>query len=192
MHRRFAFALLICACAYAGTADAAHADDPALAAWVNEVKLGVLYHDMDGLWSGFRREDGIDINGEIIFAPKLDILWGSIRPVLGGSFNTAGDTSKAYADLRYQYEHGSGAFFGFGLGGAVHDGELHDTHEDRKALGTRFLFHTSLEAGYRFAGRHALSVYFDHISNASIGDENQGLDTLGLRYGYRLMTASGP
>ena len=190
MHRRFLFALVVCACA--GMGKAAQADDPVLASWVNEVKLGVLYHDMDYLWSGFRREDGVDLNAEIIFAPKLDVLWGAIRPVLGGSFNTAGDTSKAYADLRYQFEHGSGAFFGFGFGGAVHDGELEDTRDDRKALGTRFLFHTSIEAGYRFAGRHALSIYYDHISNASIGDVNQGLDTLGLRYGYRLVTAAGP
>lgn len=190
MHRRILFALVMFGCACA--ASAARADDPVLSAWVNEVKLGVLYHDVDGLWSGFRREDGVDLNAEIIFAPKLDILWGAIRPAVGGSFNTAGDTSKAYADLRYQFEHGSGAFFGVGLGGAVHDGELENTDPDQKALGTQFLFHTSLEAGWRFARRHAISVYFDHISNASLGDENQGLDTLGLRYGYRLLTSAAP
>lgn len=190
MHRRMLFAFLICACA--GSAGIARADDPALAAWVNEVKIGVLHHDTDGLWSGFRREEGVDINAEIIFAPKLDILWGAIRPAVGGSFNTAGDTSKAYADLRYQFEHGSGVFFGAGFGGAVHDGDLDDTDPDRKALGTRFLFHTSLEVGYRFGGRHALSAYFDHISNASLGDHNQGMDTLGIRYGYRLLAAAGP
>lgn len=163
-----------------------HASQSGLASWLHEVKVGVLHHDTPDLWSGFRRESGVDINLEAIFAPKLDILGGAIRPAIGGSVNTAGDTSKFYAGIRWQYELEMGLFFGIGVGGAVHNGELELTRRDRKALGKRLLFHIPIEVGYRFdGGPHALSVYFDHISNAYTADENEGMDTLGLRYGYR-------
>jgi len=163
-----------------------HVSQSGVASWLHEVKVGVLHHDTPDLWSGFRRESGIDINLEAIFAPKLDVLGGAIRPALGGSINTAGDTSKFYAGIRWQYELEMGLFFGIGVGGAVHNGELELTRRDRKALGKRLLFHIPIEVGYRFdGGPHAVSVYFDHISNAYTADENEGMDTLGLRYGYR-------
>lgn len=168
-----------------------HASQSALASWLHEVKAGILHHDTPDLWSGFNRESGVDINLEAILAPKLNVLGGAIRPALGGSVNTAGDTSKFYAGIRWQYELEMGLFFGIGVGGAVHDGELKLTRRDRKALGKRLLFHIPIEVGYRFdGGPHALSVYFDHISNAYTADENEGMDTLGLRYGYRF--GAGP
>ena len=164
---------------------AGHADELRAPSWLHEVKLGVLHHDTGGLWSGFRRESGVDVNLEAIFSPHIQILGGAIRPAFGGSVNTAGDTSKLYAGLRWQYEHISGIFFGVGLGGAVHNGDLHLQHNDRKALGSRVLFHIPIEIGYRFDGKSALSAYFDHISNANFADANEGMDTLGVRYGYR-------
>jgi len=52
-------------------------------------------------------------------------------------------------------------------------------------LGSRILFRESLEVGYWVAERHGLSVYFAHMSNASIFDEdNDGMNFLGLRYRY--------
>ncbi len=185
-----AVAVLLFGQALAGKAAAdEHAAEAAVARWVHEVKVGILHHDTPDLWSGFRRESGIDINLEAIFAPKLDILGGAIRPALGGSVNTAGDTSKLYVGIRWQYELTIGFFVGLGLGGAVHDGNLDLTNRDRKALGSRVLFHIPVEIGYRFKDSpHALSVYFDHISNAYTADENEGMDTLGLRYGYRFRT----
>lgn len=182
-----ALAVILIGPALTGKAAAdGHTSTSALASWVHEVKVGILHHDTPDLWSGFRRESGIDINLEAIFAPKLDVLGGAIRPALGGSINSAGDTSKFYAGIRWQYELEMGLFVGIGVGGAVHNGELELTRRDRKALGRRLLFHIPIEVGYRFhGGPHALSVYFDHISNAYTADENEGMDTLGLRYGYR-------
>ena len=37
----------------------------------------------------------------------------------------------------------------------------------------------------RFLRNNSLSLFFEHISNASTAPKNQGLDTLGIRYGYR-------
>ena len=75
-------------------------------------------------------------------------------------------------------------FFSLDLGGAVHDGETSTSRRDRKELGTRVLFREAIEIGYRFQEHHALSLRFDHISNASLADNNEGLDTLGVVYGY--------
>lgn len=152
---------------------------------VHEIKLGVLAHDVGGLWSGFNREDGVDINFEAILDPSWAVLGGALRPAFGVAVNTAGDTSKLYLDARWEYEWAAGPFVAIGLGAALHDGKLDDGHRDRKALGSRVLFHIPAELGYRFDRHHSLSAYFDHVSNAFLAKENDGMDTLGLRYGYR-------
>lgn len=161
------------------------AEESKLTAWLHEIKFGVLHHDTGSLWSNFRRENGVDLNLEAIFSPHIQFLGGTIRPALGGSVNTVGDTSKLYAGMRWQYEHGSGLFVGIGLGGAIHDGKLHLHQSDRKALGSRVLFHIPVEIGYRFSAKGSLSVFFDHVSNANFADANEGMDTLGGRLGYR-------
>ncbi len=162
-----------------------YAEERKTLAWLHEVKFGILHHDTGGLWSGFSRESGVDFNLETIFSPHVNFLGGAFRPALGGSANTAGDTSKLYTDIRWQYEHASGMFFGIGVGAAIHNGKLHLVRDDRKALGSRVLFHIPIEIGYRLGARTSLSVYFDHVSNAYLADDNEGMDTLGGRFGYR-------
>lgn len=176
-------------CVALAVAGRASAGETGVAAWLYEVKAGLLYHDMDYLWSNARFEDGVDFNGEVVFAPRLDVLGGAIRAALGGSVNSSGGTSKAYLDLRYQYDFDSGVFVSAGGGGAVHNGDLTPEHDDRKALGSRLLFHIPIEAGYRFTEHQSVSVYFDHVSNAGLAKYNEGMDTLGLRYGYRFLPA---
>lgn len=152
---------------------------------IYELKAGLLAHDVDGLWSGHRYENGLDINLEATFTPAANILGGTLRPGFGTTINTVGDTSKLYAYGRWEYEFEAGFYFALGLGAAVHDGELHVVSPDRKALGSRVLFHIPIEVGYRFDGHNGISVYFDHMSNAYLAHENEGMDTLGGRYGYR-------
>ena len=151
---------------------------------IHQMKFGVLAHDVGDLWSGFRRENGVDLNIEVVFAPSLNVLGGALRPALGGSINTNGDTSKGYFDILWQYNFSSGIFVVTGVGAAVHDGKLHATHVGRKALGSRVLFHIPLEVGYFLTSRTTLSVYFDHISNAYTAQQNEGMDTVGARLGY--------
>lgn len=178
------FRVLVCSlgCIFSSSV---YADEWKASAWLHEVKFGVLHHDTSDLWSGFRRENGVDFNLEAIFSPHRRFLGGVIRPALGGSVNTVGDTSKLYTGLRWQYEHTSGMFFGIGLGGAIHDGKLHLRDNDRKALGSRVLFHIPIEIGYRLSAKSSVSVYFDHVSNAYLAHANEGMDTLGGRLGYR-------
>lgn len=156
------------------------------ASWVHEIRFGILDHDTDGLWSGFKREDGIDINAEILFTPSFDTFLGSLRPHLGATINTQGYTSKVYAGGTWQYEWESGLFLEAGLGIAAHNGESEtDTKMDYKELGSSVLFRVHFEGGYAFNEHHRLSIMFDHISNGYLYDPNEGMDTLGLRYGYR-------
>lgn len=152
------------------------------------LKVGGLWHDVPGLWSGFQVEnDAADINIEAQFAAALALPWGAIRPVIGGTINTRGDTSHGYIDARWQADGPSGLFFGLGLGAAVHDGEIGGSgaDPDRKWLGSRVLFHIPVEIGLHLDAHNDVSVYFEHTSNAYTQTYNEGMDRLGVRYGYR-------
>jgi lipid A 3-O-deacylase len=146
----------------------------------------VLAHDVPRLWSRFSLETRKpDLNAEVILSPSLAFAGGKIRPVLGGTWNTDGGTSKAYVDARWEYQTALGVFFGLGLGAAVHNGALGPNSLNHKALGSRVLFHIPIEVGYRFESGQTLSLYFEHISNGYTQTYNEGLDSLGVRYGYR-------
>ncbi len=153
---------------------------------INEIRFGMLAHDVPGLWSGWRIEtEKPDVNGEVILSPSLAFLGGTVRPALGGTWNFNGGTSKAYADARWEYQTALGVFFGLGMGLAVHNGYRDPVSLDHKALGSRVLFHFPAELGYRFAGGQTVSIYFEHISNGYTRRSNEGLDGLGVRYGFK-------
>lgn len=152
--------------------------------FISEYKFGVLLHDA-GLF-GNRKEHGIDGNFEVLFESPRFLGWlGAPRPHLGMEISSAEQTNKAYFGLSWSWVFWNNWYAGFSLGGAVHDGFLATTQTDRKELGTRFLFRESIEAGYIFAQRHSISLLFDHVSNAKLGKNNDGMDSFGLRYGYR-------
>ena len=149
------------------------------------VFFGVLAHDVGGLWSGTRKEDGMDINAEIVLRrPGISLFSGTVRPNLGVSLNTHGDTSKLYGGVLWEINTKRGVFFASGLGAAVHNGKRHTDNSDKKSLGTRILFRIPIELGYQITAHHSLSIMFDHVSNAGLASSNEGLDTIGIRYGY--------
>ena len=153
---------------------------------IHAIRVGALNHDVGGLWSGFRREDGLDLNVEAQFNFAVPVFYGNLRPALGASINTEGDTSKAYLGARWEVVFWEeSVFFGVGLGAAVHDGNTGFGRNDKKALGSRVLFHIPAELGVYLGEHISVSLFFDHVSNAYLADENQGLDTLGFRVGYR-------
>lgn len=150
---------------------------------VSELRIGALIHD-EGPFSR-NKEDGYDGNLELLFVSPdfLKAVW-SPRPHFGVTVNSAGDTHQAYLGLSWEWTFWRGAFAGFSLGGAVHTGKLETTATDRKELGCRLLFRESIELGYRFGGKHAITAFLDHISNANICVQNEGLENMGIRYGY--------
>jgi hypothetical protein len=124
--------------------------------------------------------------------------------------NKQNDTA---ADFRLEYRHGKkfwifkpwigvegtsdGAFYGaagilldiyFGTrvvltpsfgGGFYADG-------NGKELGHEIEFRSQIEIAYRFDDRSRLGLAFSHISNASIGDKNPGVEVLNLYYSLPL------
>jgi len=159
-----------------------------------ELKLGLLAHDVnpryvDGepsLFGNHVEPASLDINLEALFPPIFrPVLGGTLRPAVGVTINTAGGTSQAYADMRWQYELPSDMFFALGVGAAVHDGNIGPEDPDHRALGSRVLFHIPVELGVRVDERNSVSLLWDHASNAGLNEENPGMDRVGLRYGYR-------
>ena len=174
---------VLIACQLPAVADPA--DPPALG--VSELKLGALDHDTPGLWSGFGVErQSVDANIEVLFRPWAYTFGGYLRPAIGATINFNGDTSKAYADLRWETETASGVFFALGMGAAVHNGQIDFSDPVQKALGSPVLFHPSAELGYRWDGVNSISIFADHMSNGFTQRYNEGMDTVGIRYGRRL------
>jgi lipid A 3-O-deacylase len=181
--------LLIAAACFLLTTQAGLAQEATPAAgraqWIHEIRVGLLAHDVGGLWSGAHRENGVDGNAEVFFDwPGSAVLRGTLRSSVGLTLNSQGDTSKIYAGFIWEIVSVRGLFLDLGLGAAAHNGELETDRDDRKELGSRILFRIPIEAGITLHGRHRLSILFDHVSNAYLAHPNEGMDTLGLRYGY--------
>ena len=63
-----------------------------------------------------------------------------------------------------------------------HEGSTRPSTEDELAQIVA-LFREAMDFGYRLGG-HGISLHLAHISNAKLCDKNEGLETVGLRYGY--------
>ncbi|HXI88122.1 MAG TPA: acyloxyacyl hydrolase [Parvularculaceae bacterium] len=157
---------------------------------IDEIRLGVLAHDSGPFTR--RKEHGAGINGEIIFkAPRVLKFLGSPRPILGASIATEdGATNAVYAGLAWQVKLPSRFFVEGGAGIAVHDGDTQFKPTDKNIngtiyLGCRALFRLSADLGYRLTDRLSVSAHADHMSNAGLCDDNEGLDNTGVRLGYR-------
>ena len=157
---------------------------------IDELKVGVLDHV--ATIGGHHKEPGADINGEVLFTSPsfLDLIW-SPRPHLGTDINTDGKTSQFYFGLTWRLLHftqifndNDGVYFLGSLGGAVHDGHLTGGGTQDKQLGSRILFRESIDLGYEFYKRQSISVFLDHISDAGLTKQNEGITNIGVRYGY--------
>ncbi len=153
---------------------------------ISEIRLGVLRHD-HGFYHA-RKEPGTDANLEVLFrSPRwrpFEILW-SPRPHLGTSLSTDWHTSQFYAGFTWEWRPVGGLFLDGSLGMALHDGFLRPADPGRAALGLRVLFRESAEVGYRFGTHHGISAFLDHLSNAGLARDNDGITNMGGRYSYR-------
>ena len=146
-----------------------------------EIRFGVLDHD-----PLIQKEDGVDLNAEIFFDDWFGGGSWQLRPSIGGTVNLQGDTSFGYVDLNYGGPISDSWFLEFAVGGAVHNGKLETTDPHRKELGGRVLIHAAVSLGVMLSDTISLSLFADHMSNAGIEERNEGLETAGLRVGFRL------
>lgn len=154
---------------------------------LSAVILGGGGHDT-GVF-GRRKESGADINMELRFTPFGGWLWDFLQspePHIGGHLNTDGNTNQLYMGGSWAFDLGWDIFVVGSLSLALHDGETDTDLLDRKELGLPVLFRESLELGYWLGVDHGISLHLDHISNSGIDENNEGLDTFGLRYTYRI------
>ena len=150
------------------------------------IRIGLLAHDVGGLWSHSRAEGGVDVNAEIVFnQPSLKLWQGVILPNMGVSIDRQHDTSKVYRGLLWEFVFDNGFFLNSGGGLAVHNGHLESDDSNKKQLGSRVLCRVPIEFGFTIQERHRISILFDHMSNAYLASPNEGMDTIGVRYGFQ-------
>jgi len=149
---------------------------------LHEVRAGVYAHDLTG---PAHERDGVDINGEILFRSPDFLAWAfAPRPRLGGTVSTNGGTSLAYADLGWTIGLTDRIFTDLSIGGAIHDGSLGGSSPRDNAYGCRVNFHETLSLGYRVAPTVSVMLSAEHMSNARLCKNNDGLTNLGIRLGY--------
>jgi lipid A 3-O-deacylase len=164
---------------------------PTAASPFDEIRAGVLIQGL-GPFSP-NKEDGVAINSELVFDSIADFgAHGSLRPNLGLSLATGEfATSSIYGGLLWRIGLSRRFFFDAGFGLAIHDGETSFTPPDplineRNYLGCRALVRLSADLGYRLTDRLSAMIHVDHVSNAGLCSENEGLDNTGFRLGYSL------
>lgn len=133
---------------------------------------GVLDDDQDVLFEvefrpGFRLGDGLIADGL------------AIAPMVGGFVTTAG-AAYGYGGFGIEWlvdDHFVVMpFTGFGI----------YNRGDGPNLGSYAEFRSGLELGYRFDNEMQIGLTAAHLSNASIGDSNPGLEVITLRFGLPL------
>lgn len=153
--------------------------------FISELRLGAFAHDPTSPEKG-----SVDINGEILtvkpFIPADPLLAFLVpRLAVGGSVNTAGDTSHAHASLAWTYDITTKLFVEASLGVAIHNGKTGTiVPRDRVALGCSPLFRESGSIGYRFDEHWSVMATVEHLSNADACSRNRGLTNYGVRVGY--------
>lgn len=171
--------------AFAAVAPAAQA-----AGFVDEVRVGASIQSAGPIASNLER--GAAVAGEVFFAsPRLFSVIGKPRPVIGLSVATdEAATSFAHAGLGWRASLPvSRLFLDLGLGVAVHDGRVSFDpavdlpRDDNAFLGCPVQFRLSGGPGVRVAPRVTAALQWEHLSNAGICDENEGLDNIGVRLG---------
>jgi lipid A 3-O-deacylase len=150
-----------------------------------EARSGLYLHDPESPERG-----SADINAEFL-APKLpfavDPRWSFLvpRPHLGGTLNTKGRTSHAYAGFTWTYDVTERVFVEGGVGLDANNGKTGDIRVPHyNAMGCAFGLHEMASLGYRMNLQWSLLATVEHVSNAGLCNQNRGLTNVGLRLGF--------
>lgn len=153
----------------------------------DELRMGISQNDWKGIWK-HKHEKGVALNFEYLVR-LWDIGLGkyifSPRPHMGMSISTHSGTTQLYIGLTWRINYNS-FFLEPTFGGEIHNGHIKYSKSQKKALGTRFLFRESISIGYQISEKHSLSIMLDHASNCGNAKPNGGMNTLGIRCGYKI------
>jgi hypothetical protein len=150
---------------------------------LNEIRVGAMIHDVEGLDLDERRN--VDLNGELLFAPFASFdrnSWWDVflspRLHVGGTASFNGETSVLYAGFTWDIPLGDTFFFETSFGGAVHNGDL--SH-----YGGSVNFRETASLGINIDDSWRIMGTISHMSNAGIYENNGGLTNAGVRLGYK-------
>jgi len=164
----------------------AYAAPPAVGGgFLSELRGGLLAHNPAGRESG-----SVDANFEILlvkpFVPADPVMAFFVpRLHVGGTINTAGDTSSVYAGFTWSYDFTDRLFGELSFGAGFNNGKTGTAVPgDRIALGCSPLFRESASLGYRINANWNVMATVEHQSNAGLCNSNPGMTNYGIRVGY--------
>ena len=176
------------------------------AASADEIRLGAVAHDIDGLDAGVSgKESGSAINVEYMWDRFDGPNWLlSPHPYIGGNIHLEGKTSFGGAGLNWRANFTDSFYVDFGFGLVVHDGEKEipdaepglSPEENARRIrenseniefGSRILFREQLALGVRTTPTWSGEVFYEHLSHGNILSDgaNEGLDNVGVRVARR-------
>lgn len=166
----------------------------ACAQLLDEARAGVYVQSCCGF--GSDKEQGAAVNAEALFSsPRFLTVLGAPRPLIGATIATDSDaTSQVYSGLEWKVDLASRWFVAVSPGLVIHNGET-DTFDpiadagrvdETVFYGCRVLFRIAGDAGYKLTDRLSASFHWNHISNAGLCTDNEGMDQIGVRLGLRL------
>jgi lipid A 3-O-deacylase len=173
---------------------------PTARADIDEVHVGVMAHNICVTnCKNANKEDGPNVEVQVSFDSPGFLSWAfSPQPYVMAAINTAGNTSHAGIGLEWRWEFAEGWAVEPGIGYVVHNGENENPfapgtpenaafNEEHVLMGSDDLFRTSIALTRDFEGPWEGSLIFTHLSHGQIlgNGRNQGLDSLGIRFGYQ-------
>ena len=172
------------------------ADKTEMEAWAErfEIRGGILAHDTGYLLEAGPRNDVYAVNAELLFpSPGFLSFAFDPRPKIGFSLAPDADAiSFVYAGLNWDIPVYGNWIVMAGVGGSYNNADRltesdlrpGETREQYRLVGCHALFHLSAGFGYRITEDVSVQLYGDHISNANLCGNNEGLDQWGIRLGY--------
>lgn len=143
--------------------------------YVHDVKTPL---NLSGIEPGFDAQIGY----------RADRIRGTIlQPYAFGALNSRGETSYAAAGVSARF--GRRFYIRPGIGLAIHNGSAGGfQRQDRVAFGSRILFQPELGIGAQLNDRLSVEASLVHLSHGQIfnGDQNPGIDNLGVRLNLKL------
>ena len=158
------FGLVMALAVATGAPGGVRADDPSF------LTLGLGYFDMNK-----QDNDAVDFRLEYRHGQKFWIFkpWVGVEATSDGAvYGAAGVLVDVFFGNRVVLTPSFGA-------GYYEEG-------DGKDLGHEIEFRSQIEVSYRFDDRSRLGLAFSHISNASIADDNPGVEILNVYYSIPL------
>jgi lipid A 3-O-deacylase len=155
---------------------------------LDEVRVGVLAANLE---KGTSEDANTLINAEFLFGRSNHVYADPIanfflrpRPHIGVSISAdEGGTNQVYAGVTWELKLTDRLFVETSFGGTLHDGPT--DANDGDSYGCPLLFRESASIGVNITEHVRIMATVDHMSNAGLCDQNNGLTNAGVRLGYR-------